>query len=177
MVVRFDRLVTHARDDTDHLVLNIDLAPTIAGLAGVEAPLVDGRSLVPLLAAEAGPWRRDFLVEHLEGTNPVPTYCAVRSGSHLYVEYRTGERELYDLRTDPFQLIDLAGQPASSAAEARYAARLDVLCDPPPPDVAPLSSASQPGRSVAWIAVAALLAAALALVTRRVPRPPVDADP
>jgi hypothetical protein len=28
----------------------------------------------------------------------------VRTGEHLYVEYGTGERELYNLKGDPYQL-------------------------------------------------------------------------
>ena len=28
----------------------------------------------------------------------------MRTGEHLYVEYGTGERELYDLKGDPYQL-------------------------------------------------------------------------
>jgi N-acetylglucosamine-6-sulfatase len=50
-----------------HLVLNNDLAPTMADLGGVEAPsFVDGRSLKPLLDGDPPPpenWRRAFLVE------------------------------------------------------------------------------------------------------------------
>src|SRR5207302_4790632 len=75
-VVRYDPLVRAARADP-HLVLNIDLAPTFAALAGVDAPGVDGRSLVPLLAGRGTRWRHAFLVEHVEGRTPPdpPTFC------------------------------------------------------------------------------------------------------
>ena len=43
------------------------------------------------------------LIEHLQGANPIPTYCGVRTASHVYVSYRTGEHELYDLRADPHE--------------------------------------------------------------------------
>jgi hypothetical protein len=33
----------------------------------------------------------------MEGSNPVPTYCAVRTDRYLYARYATGEQELYDL--------------------------------------------------------------------------------
>jgi arylsulfatase A-like enzyme len=52
----------------EHLALNIDLAPTLAELAGVPVPdFVDGRSLVPLLQHGPPPlahWRQAFLLEH-----------------------------------------------------------------------------------------------------------------
>ncbi len=40
--------------------------------------------------------------------NPT-TYEAMRTPDLLYVEYRDGEREFYDLRSDPFELHNLAG--------------------------------------------------------------------
>ena len=59
-----------------HMVLNNDLAPTIADLAGTPAPdFVDGRSLGPLLDGSPSPeedWRRRFLVEAVAERDSVP---------------------------------------------------------------------------------------------------------
>ena len=45
------------------MVLNIDIAPTIAGLAGAATGPVDGESIAPLL--EGSPdWRSSFLIEN-----------------------------------------------------------------------------------------------------------------
>ena len=57
------------------LALNIDLAPTIAALAGVTPPtFVDGRSLVPLLREEPPPTARQAaLIELFAPTEAVPT--------------------------------------------------------------------------------------------------------
>ena len=117
-----------------HPVLNNDLAPTFADLAGAaEATpsFVDGRSLVPLLDGDPQAkenWRSAFLIEAATELGPTavppmsgdrmpedwqrapredwgrPGLEAVRTADHLYVEYGTGERELYDLREDPYQL-------------------------------------------------------------------------
>jgi arylsulfatase A-like enzyme len=129
LVVRADTLAS-ARID-EHLVANIDLAPTIADTAGVALPDADGASLLPLLRGETVPWRPALLIEHLRGTNPVPTYCAVRTPRHLFARYQTGERELYDLETDPAELDNLAG--TRPTLEARLGTTLRSLCDPPPP--------------------------------------------
>jgi N-acetylglucosamine-6-sulfatase len=47
-----------------------------------------------------------------------PSFLALRTGNRLYVEYVTGERELYDLANDPHQLRNLA-------LESEYAAEVD----------------------------------------------------
>ena len=122
----------------DALVLNIDWAPTFAELAGAATPeFVDGRSLVPFLTGgEPAAWRDQFLIERFERqrsngqskaslpATPVvdlppvpesriapitaPPYLALRGNRYLYVEYTNGERELYDVVADPYQLDNLA---------------------------------------------------------------------
>ena len=85
------------------LVLNIDLAPTWAALAGIPIPMsVDGRSLVPLLRGQAPRWRRGFLVEQ---HGPGARNGALRTQTHFFAAYpATGEHEFYDLDADPLQL-------------------------------------------------------------------------
>ena len=80
---------------------------------------------MPLLRedAAAADWRDAVLVEHHgnvvapgdpdlppAGSGNPPTYEALRSREELYVEYADGERELYDLASDPFQLRNVAGE-------------------------------------------------------------------
>jgi arylsulfatase A-like enzyme len=133
MVVRFDPFGVTSIDE--HLVANIDIAPTVAALAGVATPHVDGRSLLPLLGSPEAdqPWRQDLLLEHMEGTNPVPTYCGVRAVHMVYIRYATGEEELYDLTADPFEFSNLSADPSAADLLSSMRARLDALCDPPPP--------------------------------------------
>ena len=117
------------------LVLNSDLAPTIAQL-GFALPTitVDGRSLVPLMQnPDYSPWRNIGLFEYkAEGsqtndrfTGP-PDYVALRTGGatpRLYVKYPTVTTgftgELYDLSLDPFELQNLFGDPARQAERDR----------------------------------------------------------
>ena len=91
----------------EQLVINNDLAPTIADLAGASTPaFVDGSSFAPLLGGSPpSSWRQAFLEEGWPaGGTTVPTNKGVRTQGHMYVEYETGERELYDLNADPYQL-------------------------------------------------------------------------
>jgi len=153
LIVRADAMVGEGGRTDDHLVANIDLAPTMAEAAGVELPNADGKSLLPLLQGRSGEWRRAILIEHLRGTNPVPTYCAVRTAHHLFASYETGERELYDLDADPLQLRNLAG--TAPGLEARLETTLRSLCDPPPPGFGP-----QMGMAATLLGIAAVLALA-----------------
>ncbi|MGH3026483.1 MAG: sulfatase-like hydrolase/transferase, partial [Gaiellaceae bacterium] len=121
-------------------VLNIDLASTIASLAGVSPALPqDGRSFVPFLHGETVPWRNSYLIEYLgrdalKAGGP-PKYTAVHTARYLYIEYENGWRELYDLHTDPWQLNNLAGKPEYAALELTLGERLQRLesTSPRPP--------------------------------------------
>ena len=115
----------------DHMVLNNDLAPTFAQLGGVSAPsFVDGRSLVPLLGSAPPPvseWRDQFLVEHhsVRAKEP-PPYKALRTRYRTYVRYSDGERELYNLSKDPYELNSWH-RTADSALLSSLNTRLSTL--------------------------------------------------
>ena len=120
-----------ARADT-HLVANIDLAPTFAELAGASIPdTVDGLSLVPLLKDSNAVWRDSLLLEHWpteEGIgSKIPEFYAVRNADWKYVEYSTGEKELYDLKNDPYELENLADKPEQAEIQKQLKIRLDEL--------------------------------------------------
>ena len=119
----------------ERIALNIDLAPTAAELAslGVDALDADGRSLAPLLSgasSEATPWRSAFLEESWGGQQ-IPTHkSVVTPQGYKYVEYANGARELYDLRTDPYELENVY-RSADPALKAELQSYLNALkgCD------------------------------------------------
>ena len=136
MVIRYDPITEGvARTDT-HLALNLDVAQTVASVAGVAAPGAEGASLEPLLDGSAvDGWRDAFLIEHrsTSSRDAIPTYCGVRTDTAKYVRYSTGEEELYDLTTDPFELQNVQGDPAYADLLTSMRERLTQLCSPPPP--------------------------------------------
>lgn len=129
LVVRYDPA---GWTGTRHgVVANIDVAPTIADIAGVAHRPVEGRSLVDSL--ETGdPVRRFLLLEHAIGrTGVVPSYCGVRSERYLFVRYADGFEEVYDYSADPWELENIASDRPSLAKGLRREAM--ALCDPVPP--------------------------------------------
>jgi N-acetylglucosamine-6-sulfatase len=134
-VIRFDPAIETPRTD-EHLVVNVDLAPTFVRIAGSPVTGFEGRSLVPLFGSDDVAWRTDFLLEHLtksNGDRGVPTYCGVRTERYKYVRYSTGERELYDLERDPLELINGVRRDRYADVLRSLRSRLKELCRPTPP--------------------------------------------
>jgi N-acetylglucosamine-6-sulfatase len=129
LIIRGPWGASAARTDS-HLVLNIDLAPTFASLAGVRPGLrEDGSSLIPLLANRGTRWRDAFVVEYLgrQWNGGPPRFEAIRTERYLYVEYRNGWRELYDFSADPYELVNLAQGPGALALRSGLAKQLHAL--------------------------------------------------
>jgi N-acetylglucosamine-6-sulfatase len=109
------------------VVSAVDLAPTIAAFAGVRpASAVDGVSLVPLLRTEGREGLPGELYAEFVGDDTIPPWWEIRTRRFAYVELGTGERELYALRDDPAELLNVAEVPAFGDEIARLAAALDT---------------------------------------------------
>lgn len=114
---------------SSHLVSLVDLAPTIAAWTGTSMSLApNGADLTPILLSPVAPWRTDLLMEMLAvNVDASPGWRAIRSGSWKYAEWMTGEKELYDLATDPYELTNRVQDPQLAALVAQLAARLATL--------------------------------------------------
>jgi arylsulfatase A-like enzyme len=125
--------------ESDALIGNIDLAPTILAIAEAQPDDVelDGRPMPGLPSGPAKPGHRPLVIESLvrdRSTYYGYPYSAIRTGRWLYVEYETGDRELYDLTNDPEQLESLAEDPEYAPTVAYLAKELDQLADCAGPD-------------------------------------------
>lgn len=96
------------RGTSDALVYLFDLAPTLYALTGVAGPDgMDGHDLSPV-------WRRERpRVRETLFTAYVDAQRAVRDEGWKLIRYPgLHHTQLFDLRTDPYELRDLAGDPA-----------------------------------------------------------------
>ena len=98
-----------------HMVVGTDLMPTFLDMAAVQSPsYVDGRSLMPLLKSTPPPlsdWRSAVLLEgwrfNMERKEyDPPDYKGIRTLKRKYIEYKSGDRELYNLEHDPYELTN-----------------------------------------------------------------------
>lgn len=127
-----------ARRRTDALVELVDLYPTLADLCDLEPPEgVEGVSLRPLLSQPDRPWKRAVFSQYPRareshrhrGRGDFMGY-AVRTDRYRYVEWRQSHsgkvtaRELYDHKTDPREMHNIAGQPEHKETIERLSAWL-----------------------------------------------------
>jgi len=120
----------HQGKVVDEISLNIDIAPTLLDFAGIDIPAeMQGKSLKPILENANKDWRKDFFSENLFMEQNYPRMEAVRSKDWKYIRYFSKENdqrhilsliapilgekpiyeELFDLRHDPYERHNLAG--------------------------------------------------------------------
>ena len=102
---------------TDALVQNIDFAPTILRLAGLEAPgWMQGLDITPILTGKMKQLDRKYLYYHyyeFVKDHTVIPHVAIRSKDYkLIYFYTVNEWELYDLQKDPSELTNLVRSAA-----------------------------------------------------------------
>jgi arylsulfatase A-like enzyme len=121
---------------------NVDLYPTFVSLGRAgSSPLVDGKSLLPLLLGKPVPdWRDAALIEHhgpdseaaagpdaaQPGSGNPTTYEALRLPHSIYVEYANGEREYYDLKSDPYELTNTYAELSAGQIQALHSRLLGL---------------------------------------------------
>jgi N-acetylglucosamine-6-sulfatase len=116
----------------DQTVSTVDLAPTIAAAAHARPGLdVDGRNLLPVAKGKKRGWET-ILIQ--AGPNSRHTggwlFRGVRTSRYTYMRRsKSGDVELYDRRRDPYELHNLAGDPAYARTEAELRMRLQRLQD------------------------------------------------
>jgi N-acetylglucosamine-6-sulfatase len=136
LIVRYPPLI-EAGSRIQEFALSIDLAPTLLEMAGVEIPGdMQGRSLVPLLRGEhPQDWRNSFLIEYYSDTvmRRLVTmgYQAVRTDDWKYIRYTDleGMDELYDLKSDPYEIENIINAPEAQVRLQDLKAELKRLLE------------------------------------------------
>jgi arylsulfatase A-like enzyme len=100
------------------IAANIDIAPTMLDIAGVERmpEQLEGMSLLPLaLGEQPADWREELLYEYYwEFNYPMtPTTFALRTDRYKLIQYHGvwDLEELYDLKNDPQEMNNLIDDP------------------------------------------------------------------
>jgi len=81
-------------------------------------------SLLPFWRDRGKEIGRDLLLDNSPGAGH---FDGIRTLHYKYAEYANGDRELYDLRKDPYELQSQHANPAYDALKASLAARLHNL--------------------------------------------------
>lgn len=133
LIIRDPRMERSKDGGTDdNFVLNVDLAPTILGAAGIVPPArMQGRDIAPLYLDAVKPeWRSEFFYEHaiIKNKNFIPASQALVRKEMKYMFWPDfGREQLFDLKSDPFEENDLIADPAQKDRLVEMRARFADL--------------------------------------------------
>ena len=103
---------------SDLLVQNIDFAPTLLELAGVDIPAdMQGKSLMPVLAGNGQDWRDEIYNHYYEyphGWHNVKRHYGIRTERHKLIHFYQDidDWEIYDPENDPDEMNNIIDDPA-----------------------------------------------------------------
>lgn len=134
MLIRYPEKIS-AGTVIDQNALNIDLAPTILELAGVEQPnYMQGESFLSLFDKDKdhSDWRNSFMFEYyVDDAYPYagPTMLAIKNDDYKLIDAFLEDDidELYDLSKDPGEMNNLINDDNYEALEQQLRQELDSL--------------------------------------------------
>lgn len=134
LLVRYPPKVK-AGSRTDALSMNIDLAPTLIDLAGIDVPEdIQGRSLRPVLENEGGTpegWRDAVYYHYYEypSWHSVKRHYGIRTDRFKLMHFYNDidQWEMYDLENDPSEMRNIHDAPEYAPVREDLHRRLDSL--------------------------------------------------
>jgi arylsulfatase A-like enzyme len=132
MIVHDPRMPNGARGKRiPQMTLNLDVAPTMLALAGVRPiPKMQGRDLGPLMRGQTSGWRDEWYYEQLfDAAGWIPPVEGVRNERWKFARFTGMQKpfeELYDLRADPGEEKNLAGEPTAQERLTQMRARWET---------------------------------------------------
>ncbi len=132
--VRIPLLIRYPRDfkaesRPEQMVLNIDIAPTLLELAAAPIPAeMEGISVLEVLKGRR-PARNQVALEYFMEPRyqRIPTWQTVRTDRWKYIRYTElpGMDELYDLKTDPYEMENAVNRPDAQETLKRLKAEME----------------------------------------------------
>jgi arylsulfatase A-like enzyme len=159
LVMRYPARIRAGQVDRKHMVLNVDMAPTLLQLAAVPTTTpFHGRTMLPLLTGANVPWRDAFLYQYFEypAGHCVKKHRGIRTDRWKLIHFfeEPQEWELYDLSRDPDETRNLIAEPAQASIVASLKAHLLDLRrevnDVDPPGPAPAAEGCRDGHAMGW---------------------------
>lgn len=117
----------------DELVQNLDYAPTLLEIGGIDVPDdMQGKSIIPLLTSKEHLWKREEVYYHYyeyPSVHMVKRHYGIVTKEYkmMHFYYDVDEWELYDIRKDPMELKNVYENPSYKHVVKRLKKRLNKL--------------------------------------------------
>jgi choline-sulfatase len=112
---------------SDLNVVNVDFVPTLLDFCGISPYNCDGISLKPILTGKRNQQKRDFVISQYyskqKWVNPIRM---IRTPDYKFNRYIFHGEELYDLKNDPDELVNLVHHPAYQKIKKQLSDELDI---------------------------------------------------
>jgi arylsulfatase A-like enzyme len=128
-ILRYPRLITKGRR-TEAFFTHVDFAPTLLGLCGLKPhPEMQGADLAAHIRAGRGPASEEAFFEIFgpyRGDGTEAAWRGLRTRRYMYARFESKPWVLYDLEQDPYELNNLAGDPAAASLAKDLDAKLET---------------------------------------------------
>ncbi|MGB5746849.1 MAG: sulfatase [Desulfobacterales bacterium] len=130
-IVRYPGMVEDPGRRSSQMILNIDLAPTLLDLVGLDIPpIMQGQSIKTILQSSTAAGRQSWLYEHFPVFPiPIPGITGVRTNRYKYIEYQNDKRpkEVFDLKSDPKEKHNIINTDKGRKLERQLKQELERL--------------------------------------------------
>lgn len=130
LMIRYPKLFK-AGTVKDEMVLDLDIAPTVLEIAGLQPRSeMQGTSLLPFADGSPSTWRREWFYDYYEypGAEDVRPHRGVRTETKKLMHFYTvNEWEMYDIEKDPEEKHNLYGRPEHASLQLDLSQRLERL--------------------------------------------------